>query len=354
MKAGFQSLPGELLMLRLAEPSWNSSLERRLGALAPGGVLLAGPLPRAPETLWDLLTRISRSLPATPFLAIEEEGGGVGPLSALLPPLPSPRVLGQKGTAAARQAGELIGEALKLLGFNTNFAPPLDLAAGSAGEASEARAFGADPHVVAQCGRAFVEGLRRHKILACGKHFPGLASVPPVPSGGLPSSARSMAELWRSDLVPYRELLSQLPLVMVSTAAYKAYDFDHPRSAVLSTQIVGGLLRRKLSYRGVAVAPQLESPHVHGVLDLSDAAIQCVETGCDLLVVEREESWLAMRQALESGRLPDARLMEALGRIQRAQKGLPELGGRPSKVAWDRLVRRFEEFNSVYAELESA
>jgi beta-N-acetylhexosaminidase len=346
MKAGSQSLPGQLLMLRLAELRWTSSLERRLGALAPGGVLLAGPLPRAPETLWDLLTRISRSLPTTPFLAIEEEGGGVGPLSALLPPLPSPRVLGQKGTAAARQAGELVGEALKLLGFNTNFAPPLDLAAGSADEAAEARAFGVDPHAVAQCGRAFVEGLKRHKILACGKHFPGLASVPPAASGELPVSGRSMAELWRQDLVPYRELVPQLPLVVMGTAAYKAYDFDHPRSAVLSTQIVGGLLRRKLGYRGVAVAPQLELPHVRGVLDLSDAALQCVGTGCDLLVVEREESWLAMRQALESGKLADSRLEQALARIRAAKKGLAPPGGQISKVAWDRLVRRFEEFNS--------
>jgi beta-N-acetylhexosaminidase len=346
MKAGSQSLPGQLLMLRLAEPRWSSSLERRLRAFAPGGILLAGPLPHSPESLCELLGRISQSLPTTPFLTIEEEGGGVDPLSALLPPLPPPQALGQGGTAAARQAGELIGEALKLLAFNTDLGPGLDLASPFTEKTLGPRTFGADPHAVAQCGRAFVEGLKRHKILACGKHFPGLASVPPVASGELPISGRPMAELWRSDLVPYRELLPQLPLVMMSTAAYKAYDFDHPRSAALSAQIAEGLLRRKLDYRGVVIGPQLELPHVRGALDLAQAEVRCVSAGCDLLVVERDELWLAVRRALESGELPDARLEQALARIRVAKQGLAQPGGQPSMVTWDRLARHFEEFSA--------
>ena len=346
MKSGSQSLPGQPLMLRLAEPRWSSSFERQLRGLAPGGILLAGPLPHSPETLRELLSRISRSLPATPFLAIEEEGGATDPLSALLPPLPSPRAVAAKGPRAAGQVGELIGEALKLLGFNTNFAPGLDLASAYAEKTLGTRTFGADPREVAQCGRAFVERLKRHKILACGKYFPGLASVPPATGGELPISGRSMAELWRQDLVPYRELLPQLPLVMMSTAAYKAYDFECPRSAALSAPVVEGLLRSKLGYRGVVVAPQLESQHVRGVLDLGRAAVQSVNAGCDLLVVEKEESWLAMRQALESGKLPEQRLEQALGRIQRAKRGLPQPSGKISRGAWDRLVRRFEELGS--------
>jgi beta-N-acetylhexosaminidase len=155
-----------------------------------------------------------------------------------------------------------------------------------------------------------------------------------------------MAELWRSALVPYRELLPELPLVMMSTAVYKAYDFDYPRSAVLSAQVVEGLLRTKLGYQGVVVAPQLESQHVRGVLDLSGAAVQSVNAGCDLLVAEREESWLAMRRALESGKLQDQRLEQALGRIRAVKSGVADAGGRFSTVAWERLTRRFREFSS--------
>jgi beta-glucosidase-like glycosyl hydrolase len=350
MKGPSSSPAGELLMLRLVAPCWSSSIERQLRALEPGGILLAGPLPRSPETLYDLLGGISRSLPAPPILALEAEGGA-DPLNALLYPLPTPRALAQKGARLARQAGELIGEALKLLGFNTYFALTLDLASEFTGESLGASTFSADPRVVAECGAFFVEGLSRQKILACAAHFPGLSSVPPAADRELSISGRSMAELWRSDLVPYRELLPRLPLVLMSAAAYKAYDFDYPRSAVLSVQIVDGLLRAKLGYRGVVVAPQLESQPVRGALDMGQAAVQSLYSGCDMLLVEKDESWQALRhgieEALASGVLPRERLDLSVARIRAAKKGLALPKGAFSKKAWERLARRFEEFGSL-------
>jgi beta-N-acetylhexosaminidase len=364
-----QNPAGELLMLRLVAPRWGTSLEQQLQTFAPGGIVLAGPLPHSPETLYELLGCISRCLPAPPILALEAECGGADPLSPLLPPLPSWQALAQKGARFTRQAGELIGEALKLLGFNTYFALTLDLASGSACVApgfSPARAalkdgatfnpaqhpstFSADPRVVAECGASFVEGLARHKILACAKHFPGLASVPAVAHGELSISGRPMAELWRSDLVPYRELLPRLPLVLMSAAAYKAYDFDYPQSAALSAQVVAGLLRAKLGYRGVVVAPQLESQPVQGILDMGRAAVQSLNAGCDMLLVEKDESWQAMRrgieEALASGEFPRERLEQSLAPIRSAKKGCAPPKGSFSKKAWERLVRRFEEFSA--------
>jgi len=357
MKPSFTSPAGELLMLRLVAPRWNSLVEQELRALEPGGILLAGPLPQFPETIYDLLGGISRSLPAPPILALETDASA-DELNALLPPLPSPRALAQEGARFVRQAGELIGEALKLLGFNTLFALTLDIASQFTEESLGASTFSADPRVVAECGALFVEGVSRHKILACAKHFPGLASSPPAPAGELSTSGRSMAELWRSDLVPYRELLPRVPLVVMSTAAYRAYDFDFPRSAVLSSQVVAGLLRAKLAYRGVVVAPQLESQMVRGVLELAPAAVQSLGAGCDMLLVESVESWQAMRrgieEALATGELPSERLEQSVARIRDAKREWKPPKGQFSKKAWQRLARRFEEFNSNFREAKIA
>jgi len=75
MKGLSPSPAGELLMLRLVAPCWSTSIEQQLRALEPGGILLAGPLPHSPETLYELLGGISRSLPASPILALEAESG---------------------------------------------------------------------------------------------------------------------------------------------------------------------------------------------------------------------------------------------------------------------------------------
>jgi beta-N-acetylhexosaminidase len=340
----------ELLLLRLAGPQWSTSLERELRELSPGGVLLASPLPHSPDTLHDLLSRITKSLPTPPILAIEEEGGAQGPLSALLPPIPPPRSLGRRSPCYARQAGQLIGEALRLLGFSANFTPPLNVAPNLDAEESSVCAYSTDPRAVGERGYLFIEGLSRHKIMACGKHFPGVGGVLPRNPRELPVSKRSMAELWGGDLIPYRRVLSDLPFVMMSTTAYKAYDYEYPCSAVFSTRIVQGLLRTKLGYSGVVIAPRLECESVRGALEISLAAAQSIEAGCDMLLLHRRESWRAMRRgiacAIESGHLGSERLEQAAMHIGAVKKRLAWLQETFSKTDWDRLARRFEEFGS--------
>jgi len=63
-----------------------------------------------------------------------------------------------------------------------------------------------------------------------------------------------MAQLWRQDLVPYRELIGELPFAMLSHGVYKAYDLDVRRPAAASSGVVEGRLRVKLGYGGLAIA----------------------------------------------------------------------------------------------------
>jgi beta-N-acetylhexosaminidase len=161
-----------------------------------------------------------------------------------------------------------------------------------------------------------------------------------------------MAELWREDLVPYRALLPRLPLVLVSTAAYKAYDFDLLRSAGLSPKVVEGLLRVKLGYNGVAVAYGLEMEAVRGTLALEEAAVHALRAGCDMLLLEKVEAAErvhgALRAARDSGKLPSHRVEQALKRIQLAKKGLKPPNGRLSREPMDRVTREFADFSSDF------
>lgn len=277
------------MMIGLSGPRWSSSLERRLRALQPGGVLLYPGTLRRPGQTAELLYRIARTLSNPPFLAIAEEGGSVDPLRAFLPPLPAPRIVAQRGPTAVRRQAELIGAALKLLGFNLNFAPRLDLSNPDVKPPLDTQTFGADPKHVAKCGKAFIEGLRGHKILACGKHFPG-RGAPEYDKNGLPMVGKTMAELWREDLLPFRELLPRLPFIKLSNASYKAYDFDAPQPASVSSQVIHDLLRVKLGYPGLAVADLLglfdEIPPQrlkrHGLTIDGRGILLSIEAGCDL------------------------------------------------------------------------
>ncbi len=354
---GFSFGPNQLLLVRLAENCWSGGLERWLRAACPGGVLLDTPLPRSAEATHDLVANIASATSAFPFLAVREDGGSENALRAFLPPLPSPRSAANMGVKAVARLGGLIGEALSLLGFNTNFAPTLDLASPFTERIPGERAFSADPRQVTECGRAFLRGLRLHRILACGKHFPGWGSVTGGPEQGLTISGKPMAALWCEDLLPFRELLPELPMVLISSAAYKAYDFDIPRAASLSSSIVEGLLRMKLGYRGLVVAYDLEDRNVCGTLDLSEAAIQAINAGCDMMIVDQGKTFDTVSQALqaglEAGKLAPQRLEELRWRIHSAKKSLTPPRGRISNAVLDKLVRRFESFSREFPRQES-
>jgi beta-N-acetylhexosaminidase len=229
----------------------------------------------------------------------------------------------------------------------------LELGTPAAESVSMARAFSPDPQQVAKCGAAFLRGLERHNALACGKHFPGIASAQSSSATQPPAVSKSMAELWREDLVPYRTLLPRFSLVLLSTAAYKAYDFDCLQSAGLSHRIVEGLLRVKLGYKGVAIAYGLETEAVRGTLDLGEAAVQALRAGCDMLLLQKAEAAEVVRQALsaarESGKLAGPRIEQALKRIQFVKKNLKPPAGGVSRRSLDRVIREFMDFSREFA-----
>jgi beta-N-acetylhexosaminidase len=357
MSANREATLSRILFLRLKENRWTKSLEETLRDSPPGGVLLADPLPRTPDDTQEFTLKIRRACSSPVFIAIREEGGPGKPLSRYFPALPAPRTVAKKGAEAVARSADLIGDALSMLGFNANFAPVLDLATPLNATKLEARAFGSDPQHVAECGRAFLRGLARRKILACGKHFPGWGSVPFEKAAGLPVSAKPMAALWSEDLIPFRKLLPRLPMVLMSSAAYKAYDFDLPRPASLSRSVVEGLLRGKLDYRGLALAFDLDLKDVHSTLGFGEAVIQSLDAGCDMVIVNQDESFASARKALEtgiqSGRLSSLRLEQALGRIDAAQKRIPPPADKLSKKALEGLRKKFEKFSEAFVQEES-
>lgn len=341
---------GQLVIIKLPKAVWQSSLERLLGRLMPAGLIL-GEL-RAAANVAELAQQASRALGSTPFLGIEDEGEG--PLSNLFALLPRPD---HQNVEEVERAGDLIGRAMAMLGLNLNLAPAVDLPEPSGREdksktlqqeKSGAAEPGSAPEAIARRGEAFVRGLARHRILACAHYFPGLP--PPLRKAGsdMPVIGKSMAALWREDLLPYRTLRDNVALVQVSHAAYKAYDYEFPRPAALSPGVVESLLRVKIAYGGVAVADVSAASQMTRI-EPGEAAVQALAAGCDLVLVSGEESTFdsvknALTGALESGRLRPQRIEQALGRVQRAKTGLRSVRKPPSERDLVQLRRDFEEF----------
>lgn len=347
---------GQLFVLELQEDRWNRSLAALLRSFQPAGVVVPAKSMRSPETTGHLLRRICSTLDSPPFLGVADEDPRADPQRGLFPSfpgLPLPFDAARKGLGPVERLGSLRGALLRLLGFNVDFWFALDLTRSDSKTPPVSCAFASDPQEVAAWGDAYLRGLRRHGILACGKHFPGLGSVRLDPHAKTLLSAKPMVGLWREDLLPFRQLLWRLPLVMISPAAYKAYDFDLLRPAMLSSNIVSRLLRLKLGYQAIAVAslPELERAWVK--LNPRDAAVRSLQAGCDVIIVGGNNKSLealiqAISNALESGVLPPERLEKSLARVAATKKSLVAPGRGVSRRAVQQLASQFKEWLKDY------
>jgi beta-N-acetylhexosaminidase len=262
---------------------------------------------------------LAGGLPA-PLIAIDQEGGTVTRLPPPFTQFPDARVLaGADDPGAALTAyGRTCARELREIGVNMNLAPVLDVCPAGEGCFMERRSLGADPEAVGRLGRLVAAAMQAEGIAACGKHFPGLGAAILDPHERLPRVERSLAELRRLDLPPFREVAAEVAAIMTSHTVYPALDREWP--ATLSRPILTGLLREEIGYQGVIVTDDLEMGAIEKEGPLDEAALRAFEAGADLLLICHDHQKVhrahqRLKAAAAAGRIPPARLASSLARI---------------------------------------
>jgi beta-N-acetylhexosaminidase len=220
---------------------------------------------------------------------VDLEGGTVDRLRDALAPMPSAQAVAlaaqQTGKAALmREHGELIARAVKAFGFNTTLAPVLDLALPASAKVMGTRAAAPTADRVVAYARNFLSGLAAHGVIGCGKHFPGLGGGSLDSHLDTPSIDRTLRELNCEDLIPYRELCNELPMIMINHAAYpRTPGRNRPASA--SHYWITTVLRKRLGYRGIIFSDDMEMGGILKSMPIEEAAVAALRAGMDLLEI---------------------------------------------------------------------
>ena len=282
--------------------------------LGLGGVILLGPNIVDRAQTRALLDGLRRRSPRRLLVSVDEEGGRVSRLRSIIGPTPSARTLGQRSldeiAAVAAERGAVLNE----LGFDLILAPVVDADGGAAGGAIGDRSFALAPAEAGLRAGAFANGLRRAGVLATAKHFPGQGQLADshdgpvlsnVPLSGLESAARS----------GFRPALDAgVPAVMMSHVSF-------PALGPLPASLEPGAYRllRSLGFDGVAVTDAINMSAIVGEWSLAEASVMALSAGADLVLATPGREAAAMRgavvAAVDDGRLQEARLDEAVGRV---------------------------------------
>lgn len=239
------------------------------------------------EQVLKLTTQL-QDLSSTPlFIAIDQEGGKVQRLDHKygFNNHKSHLELGKKNNLIETQkTGKAIGDELKRVGINLNFAPSVDLIVNNQSliVAKLYRSFSDDPQVVYEHAKAYMAGLHDAGVFSSLKHFPGFGSETGKKHNGFFDISNSWSE---NELLPYEKLIAdsevKVDAIMVSHVFLNKFDSEYPAS--LSKKTIQSILRDKLGFDGLIIG---ESPQTKFVIEnygLEEGIRLQVLAGVDML-----------------------------------------------------------------------
>jgi len=344
---------GQLLIIGFDGDKMTPRLASLLKRLQPAGVILFARNIKTPDPTWRLLRDCQKCVSTRMFTCVDLEGGLVDRFRDVLGPTPSAEdVFGTGDRKLFRKHGQIIGENCRALGFNVDFAPVLDLAFGASRSVMSSRVVSANPRETVAYAREFLAGLRGAGVLGCGKHFPGLGEGTLDSHHELPVIRKPLKKLWAADLLPYRRLRAQLPLVMISHAAYPEITHDQT-PASLSKVWITDILRKRIGFRNLIVSDDLEMGGVLSSAPVGQVAVDFIRAGGDLCLICHREDYIQQAydelvQAAERDPKFARSVAESSRRVLAFKKKSAVILRRkaaPSSATVERLSRKLWEFS---------
>ena len=339
MQESFSSLSteqkiGQLFNIGLRGTEINNDTLELLKHIQPGGVTIFARNVATTKQLRSFLDAIRNELTIEPILSVDQEGGLVDRLRKISTPMPAARKIREHGDlAGARTLGRITGEMLRILGFNMNFAPVIDILTEERELLTNglySRSFGRTPGEVLGYTMVYLHALQTTGCLGCLKHFPGIGAGEVDAHEEIPVIHLSQDDLIAQDLAPYIEYFQladdRVKAVMISHGGFPRIDLDQGiaggrlKPATLSKNIVTKLLREELGFKHLAITDDMEMGAILKHHTIEEASLLAFEAGNDSLLIcskadNIRRAFDGMIEAYKEEKISDERLNDSLQRI---------------------------------------
>ena len=226
--------------------------------------------------------------------------------------------------------------------LNLDLAPVLDFAPrerAGIDNSLAGRCFGENPKEVIRRAGEFLRGMQAEGVKGTGKHFPGYTFCGIDPHGDLPLVSRTREEIEKEELAVFREVGNRCDAIMVGHAQFPAWGKDSG-PASLNRDIVTGLLREKMGYRGLVMTDDLEMGAIANRYGSAEASRQAIRAGEEILLICHNPACVEIaRDALAE--MPEKEWSGAVEKVKSFSQGL-----RTSPDAFD-----LQNWNQVNAEI---
>ncbi|MBK7128487.1 MAG: serine hydrolase [Crocinitomicaceae bacterium] len=266
------------------------------------------------------LTNYYQQQAKTPlFIAIDGEWGLSMRLDSTIV-YPRQMMLGAiQNDALIYEMGKQIAQQCQALGIHINFAPVIDVNNNADNPVINNRSFGELKEHVAKLGIAYMKGMQDQHVMACGKHFPGHGDTDMDSHLSLPTIAHDYTRLDSLELYPFKALINEgLASMMVAHLYIPSLDNTPNQASTLSPNIVNGLLKDSLGFKGLIFTDALNMQGVANYYEPGEVDVKALLAGNDILLFAQDVplAIAKIKQAIAEGKITqeeiDARCLKIL------------------------------------------
>ncbi|WBA42009.1 glycoside hydrolase family 3 N-terminal domain-containing protein [Hymenobacter canadensis] len=220
------------------------------------------------------------------------------------------------------QMGREIALKMKTLGVHVSFSPVVDVNSNPDNPVIGNRSFGENKEQVAKRSVAYIRGLQDHGIMAVVKHFPGHGDTDVDSHVALPVINSDLARLTNVDLYPFQQSFEAGVMgVMVGHLYMPLFDTVRSVSATISRNLVTGLLKEKMAYKGLVFTDALNMKSVANIYKPGELDALALLAGNDVLLFSEDVpvAIQKIKDDLASGKLVQTDIDQRVRKILRAK-----------------------------------
>ncbi len=317
---------GQLFMIGIKGESLSSEEKEFIHSNNIGFIILFSRNFKSNYQFTKLTSEIHSMCDPPPFIFIDQEGGPIVRLGE-----DGSTIISHMGLAAtgkkrnARRAGSIIGTEMRALGIDGVFAPVLDVNSHKENPVIGIRSFSDDPAVVAEYGYEFFLGLKKKKILGCGKHFPGHGHTVKDSHSEIPESTIDDKFMSEINLHPFKKLIDRgIDSLMT---AHVHFPLISREISTFCPVITGDILRKSLNFKGVLFSDCLEMDAVKNNFSSQDIIEGIIKSTVDVSIVShslplQKELLELIRSKIDEEEIPEGRIENSLERIWKLKKNM--------------------------------
>lgn len=271
------------------------------------------------------------------FIGVDQEGGQVKRLSFGTTMPGNMALCASNNPQNAYDAATVMAKELKMLGFNLNFSPVVDINSNPANPIIGVRSFSDNSDYAKEYIEKSIAGYHDQGIIVSLKHFPGHGDTAVDSHTDLPLVEKTYDDIKDHELKAFAYgidadadmiMSAHIQFPNIDDTKYKTIDGKEVYiPATLSEKIIS-IIRNDLGFDGVICSDSLAMDAIAKYFDQKDVAALCINAGIDILLMpvdykQSEDSYIKQLKdyvdmiisLVEEGKIEEKQIDEAVKRI---------------------------------------